>query len=298
MSIARTTSMSLDLALRRPVSTRHAFALATDLAFRRDPLHSVIVPFLLRAPWLLALVVFGSNGAREGLAAVLFGVALVGLSVSGWTVDGALRWRARSVFNTPHGAPPAPVLECYEVGLRRLPWLYLTECVRGFVLSIGFGAFFLPGVYLAYRLAFATEAVVLSDRNTFGAFQHSLHLSRGRLERWLEMVVASVVVVLAVLFAGTALAVVVHGLSWDTWKIVVPMMLVVLWPVFQYAWTFFYMRLIEVEEPQAEDAGPFLASGSPGGAWGTPGGVPPRLTLVNTPRQDVPGEGREGGGTA
>ncbi len=290
--------MSLDHALRRPVSTRHAYALAFDLAFRRDPLHSVLVPFLLRAPWLLALVVFGASGTREGLAAVLFGVALVGLSVSGWTVDGMLRWRARSVFNTPHDVPPAPVLECYEHGFRRLPWLYLTECVRGFVLSIGFGAFFLPGVYLAYRLAFATEAVVLNERNLIGAFQHSLHLSRGRLERWLEMVVASVVLVLAVLFLGTALALVVRGLSWETWQIVVPMLLVVLWPVFQYAWTFFYLRLIEVEEPRIEDTGPFTASSTAAGTWGTPGGAPPRLTLVKPPQQEVPEDDEQDGGTA
>ena len=41
---------------RFPVSVRHAFALAFDLAFRRDPLHSLVIPFLLRAPWVM---VFG-----------------------------------------------------------------------------------------------------------------------------------------------------------------------------------------------------------------------------------------------
>ena len=42
---------------RPPISARHAFALAFDLAVRRDPVQSLLVPFLLRAPWILALAV-------------------------------------------------------------------------------------------------------------------------------------------------------------------------------------------------------------------------------------------------
>ncbi len=277
--------MSFDRALRRPVSTRHAFALAFDLALLRDPVQSIVVPFLLRAPWIVALLVLASKEPQTPRRwVVLVGsVALVGLSVSGWAVDAMLRFRARSVFNTPHGVPPAPALECYEHGLRRLPWLYLTECVRGFALSLGFGAFFFPGVYLGYRLGFATEAVVLNEKHALAALQHSLHLSHGRFERWLEMVVVSVLLVLGLLFFGTTVAVLVRGLAWETWKIVVPLLVVALWPVFQYAWTFFYLRLIEVEEPQMKEVGPFYASGGIAGPWRPSASSQPRLTLVEPP---------------
>jgi hypothetical protein len=287
--------MSFDRALRRPVSTRHAFALAFDLALLRDPLHSIIVPFLLRAPWIVALLVLTSDETRgtKGARLALASLALVGLSVSGWAVDAMLRFRARSVFNTAHGVPPAPALECYEHGLRRLPWLYLTECLRGFALSLGFGAFFFPGVYLGYRLGFATEAVVLNEKHSVAAVQHSLHLSRGRFERWFEMVVVSVLLVLGLLFFGTAVALLVRGLAWETWKIVVPLLVVALWPVFQYAWTFFYLRLVEVEEPQMEEVGPFYAAGGITGSWRPTGGSHPRLTLVEPP--PPPAEKREDG---
>jgi len=276
--------MSFHRALRRPVSTRHAFALALDLALLRDPVHSILVPFLLRAPWIVAVAVLSAPGVHAPPAPVgaVWIAASVGGSITWWAVDAMLRFRARSVFNTPHGVPPAPALECYESGLKRLPWLYLTECVRGFVLSVGFGAIFVPGIYLGYRLAFATEAVVLNERNAAGAFQHSLHLSRGRFERWLEMVVVSVLLVLGLLFFGTAVALLVRGLSWDTWKVVVPLLVVTLWPVVQYAWTFFYLRLVEVEEPQLQEVGPFYASGGLGGPWRAPGGSQPRLTLAES----------------
>jgi len=52
-----------------------------------------------------------------------------------------------------------------------------------------------------------------------------------------------------------------------------------------------------VEEPQAEDVGPFYASSTAARTWGTPGGAPPRLTLVKPPQDTVP-EDREDGGTA
>ncbi len=274
--------MPLDRALRRPVSTRHAFALAFDLTLLRDPLHSLVVPFLLRAPWILAVLLLPATGEGRPLTPVVLvsSMALLGGSVSWWAVDAMLRVRARSVYHTPHSMPPAPALECYEHGLRRLPWLYLTECVRGFGLALGFGMFVLPGVYLAYKLAFSTEAVVLDERDMAGAFQHSFRLSRGRLERWLEMVVVSVLLVLGVLFFGTVLSLVVRWLSFETWKTVTLLLLVALWPIFQYAWTFFYLRLIELEEPRMQEAGPFFASSALGGPWRAPGGGPLRLTLV------------------
>jgi hypothetical protein len=274
--------MPLDRALRRPVSTRHAFALAFDLTLVRDPLQSLIVPFLLRAPWILAVVLLPARGEGQPLTPVVMVcmVALLGGTISWWAVDAMLRVRARSVYHTRQGTPPAPALECYEHGLRRLPWLYLTECVRGFALALGFGMFVLPGVYLAYKLAFCTEAVVLDERHAAGAFQHSFHLSRGRLERWLEMVVVSVLLVLGVLFFGTVASLAIRWLSFETWKNVTLLLLVALWPVFQYAWTFFYLRLIELEEPRMQQAGPFHASSTLGGPWHAPGGGPPHLSLV------------------
>jgi hypothetical protein len=267
-------------ALRRPVSTRHAFALAFDLTLLRDPLHSMLVPFLVRGPWVLAgaLLPAAAPGGPLSPLALLGTLVLLGGSISWWAVDAMLRVRARSVFNTPHGMPPAPAGECYRRGLARLPWLYATEFVRGLALTLGFGMFVLPGVYLGYKLAFSTEAVVLSDRNLSGAFEHSFHLARGRLERWLEMVVISVLFALGVLFLGTVLSLVVSWLSFDTWKTVTLMLLVLLWPVIQYAWTFFYLRLLEIEEPQIHEGGPFKSWSGMVGPW-SPRGVPrPRPT--------------------
>jgi len=275
--------MPLDRALRRPVSTRHAFALALDLTLLRDPLHSLVVPFLLRAPWILAATLLSTPGpSRPTFRVVLvWSLATLGGSITSWAVDAMLRIRARSVYSTPHGTPPAPALECYEKGLRRLPWLYVTEFVRNVALFVAFPMLFVPGLYLGYKLAFVTEAVVLDDRNLVGAFQHSFHLSRGRFERWLEMVVGSVLLVLAVWFVAAliyavppsppSLEIVVAGFS---------LALVALFPIFQYAWTFFYLRLIEMEEPRMQGTGPFAGASSLGGPWHSPGGGPPRLTLV------------------
>jgi|WetSurMetagenome_2_1015567.scaffolds.fasta_scaffold162602_2 hypothetical protein len=244
-------------ALRRPVSTRHAFALALDLAFLRDPLHSIIVPFLLRAPWILAVSLVpypGPGQPRARAVMALWCVATVGEAVVSWAVDAMLRFRARSVYNTPHGVAPAPVLECYERGFARLPWLYATEFVRNLGLLVGFPMLVIPGIWLSYRLAFATEAVVLDDHGLASAFRHSYHLSRGRIERWLEMVSGSVLLVLALWFvAALVYAVPSHAppLRWVLGGF--SLALFALLPVFQYAWTFFYLRLTELERSPEQD---------------------------------------------
>jgi hypothetical protein len=284
--------MSFAHRLRLPASTRHAFALAFDLAARRDPLHSLVLPLLVRGPWAYALLLLFTPGTgglpMESL--VLKSLAGLGGAILFPAVDAMLRFRARSVFNTPAGTRPMPVLECYALGIRRLPWLYLTEFVRGSALAFAFTFFVLPGIFLGHRLSFSTEAVVLDDHNTASAFQHSFRLGAGRFERWFEMIVVSVLLVLATLFLATLIYVTVHVGSWATWKNIGTLMVVAILPVIQYAWTFFYLRLIEVEEPKGVEVGPLYAV-TPLAPWAGagPGG---HLKLVEPAPQVTSGEER------
>ncbi len=267
-----------------PISTRHAFALAFDLAIRRDFLHSIFVPFLLRAPWVLSWALLTQGAGVVSMAALPWrSLALIGDFITLLIVGAMLRIRARSVFNTPKETHPMAAAECYGSGLRRNPWLLVTEVIRNtaFTLATSFsiapsvlihfygGGFrddivrnlllaflgfllFLPALFLGFRLAVATEAVVLDDHDMAGAFQHSFALMRGRFERWLELMAASGLIVI-----GIALLVAVTSLAWpdlsETWLTVLFWMLVVAaTPVIQYAWTFFYLRLTESESSQAE----------------------------------------------
>jgi hypothetical protein len=277
--------------LRLPISTRHAFALAFDLALRRDLLHSIVLPFVVRAPWVLALVLLPvpSETDLSPRLLMLSSSALLGQFLTWIAVDAMLRFRARSVFNTTLATRPAPVLECYALGLRRLPWLYLTEFVRGSALAFAFSFLVVPGIFLGYRLSFSTEAVVLNDQNLAGAFQHSWKLSRGRFERWFEMIVVSVLLVLAALFVAVVCSFAIPGIAWSAWGIVGTMLAVAIWPIIQYAWTFFYLRLVEIEEPAGIEVGPLyaapLAPGTP--PWATSGEAGPHLSLVE-PIRSVP----------
>jgi hypothetical protein len=248
--------MSRSPTARPPFSMRHAFALAFDLTVRRDPLHSLVIPFVLRAPWMVALALLfrGDEMPAPGRGAWIGTLALLGQSITWWTVDAMLRFRARSVFNTDPSVVPAPALECYARGLKRLPWLYLTEFVRNLALTFAFGFFVIPGVMLSYRLAFSTEAVVLDEPNLAAAFRHSFRLSRGRFERWLEMIAVSVALALAVMFV-TAMLYLIFGPTnaWWLWLMVGSLVAAAVWPVIQCAWTFFYLRLVEVEAPVAAE---------------------------------------------
>src|SRR5438045_2915890 len=94
--------------LRLPVSTRHAFALAFDLAVRRDAVTSLVVPFLLQAPWIVALGVLPSPRDAEHPWQVfaVWLAAQLGTFVIWLVVSAMLRFRARSVFNTPPDTRP------------------------------------------------------------------------------------------------------------------------------------------------------------------------------------------------
>ncbi len=272
---------------RLPISSRHAFALAFDLAVRRDALHSLWVPLLLHTPWLAMQAVLPAPDEPGGLTArnlFLNSVVLVGDFLVSLLVAGMLRFRARSVFNTVPGSAPADVLQCYARALGRLPWLFVTELLRNSAM-FGAGLFLvLPGVWAGFRLSMATEAAVLRDTTAFGAFARSFHLTPGRLERWLEMIAISVAMVLTLLFTCAVFFMAVPGSSWSTWVTVGLFVLPLVMSVIQYAWTFFYLRLEEIDQPGV--AGDILpaevrAGAGGGGSGATPG---PRLTLVEGPR--------------
>ncbi len=250
--------------IRLPISTRHAFALAFDLALRRDAWSSLIAPLLLRAPWILALAVLpDAPRGGGGLVVLITAIALLGDFVMLVVVGAMLRFRARSVFNTPVEVRPAPAGECYAQGLRRVPWLIVTEILRNLILVTTF-VFVLPFIYLGFRLALATEAVVLHDPNTEEAFRRSFRITSGRFERWLEMIAISVLVVLGLVFAVTTLSVVVPGLSFMVWLAIARLLVTAITPVIQYAWTFFYLRLVEIDSPRPViEPGPLYAAATP-----------------------------------
>jgi hypothetical protein len=268
---------------RLPISARHAFALALDLAVRRDAVQSLLVPFLLHTPWVVAQALLPGPDEPGGMTArnlSLNSAVLLGDFLMSLLVAAMLRFRARSVFNTPPGTPAAGALQCYRRALGRLPWLFVTELLRN-VAMFGAGLFLvLPGVWVGFRFSMATEAAVLRDTTAFGAFRRSYRLAAGRLERWLEMIVISVVVVLTVLFACVTGFFAMPHTSWSTWATVALCVLPLVMSVIQYAWTFFYLRMEEIDVPLV--VGSIPPAGSRGGGEGAVAGTTPqpRLKLV------------------
>ena len=306
---------------RLPVSTRHAFALAFDLAFRRDPLHSLVVPLLLRAPWSIAIGLISPlilAGGVTGWVVLVGSLLLLGEFLTWLVVNAMLRLRARSVFNTAPHVAPMPAGAGYRAGFRRVPWLIVTELVRTFCLGLAATIAVLPAtlvrvtmesflqdlgrnvilvvvtvclalpvVMLGCRLGVATEAVVLDDHDLGGAFTHSFALMAGRFERWFELIVGSGLVVLAVALLCAVLTFVSPLLAGPAGLSALWLLLVFITPVIQYAWTFFYLRLTEVEHLAADAGAPVPDAGA-----GVRAASQPALRLVTpeSPRE----QGRPG----
>ncbi len=233
---------------------------------RRDPVHSLVVPLIVQAPWLLAVAALPEwrESERSTEVAGTWAVAQLG-SIIVWLVVGAmLRFRARSVFNSLPGTPPEDVTLSYARGLKRVPWLLITEIARNLALVFGFLFLILPGFFLGFRLAVATEAVVLDEPQMANAFQRSFRLTQGRFERWLEMIFVSVVLVLGCALVGAALSLAVPGPGFKVWSLATELLIAALLPVIAYAWTFFYLRLVEAEglDPGTE-VGPAYADARP-----------------------------------
>ena len=255
--------MSHDRHARLPISTRHAFALSFDLAVRRDPIHSLAIPLLLHAPWVLALALLPSrdDSDRPNQVVMLQNVALIGDFAIQLIVGAMLRFRAASVFNTPASVHPAPASECYGRGLARVPWLFVTECARNLLLVFAAFFFVFPSVILGFRLSFATEAVVLSESHLSGAFGRSFRFTQGRFERWLEMIGVSVFLGLSGIFVAVAACVALGFRGVPTLLAVTQLTIAALTPIIQYAWTFFYLRLVEIDaRPPGVEVGPAYAA--------------------------------------
>ncbi len=267
---------------RLPISARHAFALAFDLAARRDVLHSTVVPLLLWAPWIFApaIIELAFPGLdRSQLLLVTAGGKLFDFLVF-VVVTAMLRFRARSVFNTPVEVHPAPVLQCYAQGLRRAPALYLAEALRNIALAIAFSMLFVPFLYLGFKLSMVTEIVVLRPSDPARATQHSFRLTESRFERWLEMVAISVFLVVPIWFLMAVCFFAVPGSSLNVWFSLGTFLSAAVMPVIQYAWTFFYLRLEEID-PSNEAGQPVAAPyGVPAAAW-RDRSAQPRLKLVD-----------------
>jgi len=268
---------------RPPTSARHAFALAFDLAVRRDRMQSLWVPLLFHTPWLVLQAVVPSPDEPGGSSArnlMLSSVILLGDFSVSLVVASMLRFRALSVHEAGAAGQPAGALECYARGFTRLPWLFATELLRNLAL-FGAGLFLLlPGLWVGFRFSLATEAVVLRRTGVLGAFGRSYRLTEARLEPWLEMSAFSVVMVLCVLFTCALGFLAFPATSWAQWVTVALFLMALVMSVIQYAWTFFYLRL-EDQDESAEPGAPDERGPGEGAQEAVrPAGAPPRLTLV------------------
>jgi hypothetical protein len=267
---------------RLPISARHAFALAFDLAARRDSMHSMVIPLALWAPWIFAPAIIERafpGLERSQLLLVTDAGKLLDFLVF-VVVTAMLRFRARSVFNTPGDVPPAPVLECYAQGLRRVPVLYLAEALRNLAFTISLGMLFVPFLYLGFKLSMVTEIVVLRGFGPLRATQHSFRLTEARFERWLEMVAISAFLVVPIWFLMAVGYFAVKHSSLNVWFALGTFLSAALMPVIQYAWTFFYLRLEEIDPADvAGDAGPGRPLAVPATDWHERA-AQPRLKLV------------------
>ena len=281
-----------------PASTRHAFTLAWDLAVRRDAMQSLVVPFLLSAPWALALTILPEpeDSDAPGRIMLLRSIAMLAEYVVLLAVTAMLRFRARSVYNTGPGIHPGSAVGFYRQGLARLPWLFVTETVRSILIAFAAPFLVLPAIYLGYRLSFATEAVVLNEPNLARGFARSFHLTQMRFERWLEMIAVSVVTILSIVFAGAVLSVFVPGPGFAVWYAVTWLAITAVTPIIQYAWTFFYLRLVEVEGPGVE-VGPLYAASAPAGPDGA-GTTPSASPATTGSAGGEPGSSSGGTGVA
>jgi hypothetical protein len=301
---------------RPPISVRHAYRLAFDLAVRRDPLHSLVVPFLLRAPWIAALRFLPTAESPTASAGALWltSGALIGDFVTLLVVGAMLRLRARSVYNLPRESRPAPVGQCYVEGGRRIPRLLVTEVVRNVVLGLAASIMVLPtalatfrqetavedlgrnlvliviaftlalpSLFVVYRLGVATEAVVLDEHDLAAAFQSSFRMMRGHLERWIELILTSGALIVVPALGLGALSVVLPALAGTSSLLIFWCIVVAAWPVIQYAWTFFYLRLVEIDRPVAAEGESFDEPAA--GVAGAGGTV--KLELVPRPKPDV-----------
>jgi hypothetical protein len=127
----------------------------------------------------------------------------------------------------------------------------------------------------------ATEAVVLRPSGLFGPFRRSFELTESRFERWLEMIVISVVLELGVWFIAALLYVGVPAPGPDPYaKAAYILLFVFVLPLVQYAWTFFYLRLEEIDPAAlASKGGGAAPLGVPASAW-RERGAQPQLKLV------------------
>ncbi|MEO5987509.1 MAG: hypothetical protein ABIU54_12480 [Candidatus Eisenbacteria bacterium] len=255
----------------------------------------MIVPLLLQTPWFFAQAMLPPlEDSRDRLTQVtlLKAVVLVGQSLSWLLVSAMLRFRARSVFNTPGGRHAPPVLECYRQGVTRVPALFVTESLRNVSFWVSGLFLIFPVLYTSFKLSMATEAVVLRDGGPFVSFSRSFHLTEGRFERWLEMIVISVVIVLGICFFAPLLYLAAPGPGWEAYVMGTLFVVIAVLPVIQYAWTFFYLRLEEIDVPVVEVGPNYAALDQPAnvvrGPWPGASGGRPDLRLVEVESDAAP----------
>jgi membrane-anchored glycerophosphoryl diester phosphodiesterase (GDPDase) len=142
--------------------------------------------------------------------------------------------------------------------LRLSPETFFQDLSHNFLQLAVALSLLVPTLFLGFRLGVATESVVLDEPDLAGAFQRSFRMMRTHFERWFELVAASGALVLLLAMSIALIGVLVPSMNDATQVSLFWLMVIAATPIIQYAWTFFYLRLVEIDQPMIE-VGPLYA---------------------------------------
>jgi hypothetical protein len=149
----------------------------------------VLMPLVVEVVLGILLVASATSGGPTvilGLLTLIVAVALSLLAVGAQTVAVASRYLGRTIS----------VGQAYSaIGADTLWVLFLSAIAAGIVIGIGLILLVIPGIYLAVRLAFVSQAVVLERSGVSQAFRRSWSLVEGSWWRVFGIAIVTFVIV-------------------------------------------------------------------------------------------------------
>lgn len=179
--------MTTDSTQLRPMEVGDIFGEAWTLYQENFVLFWSVLAIPLIIAAILNLIIFG------GIVGGILSDVAIGAIV--WAISA--RYLGRAI----------DAMEPYrQIGAGQFVQLVISMILAGIVIAIGLIFFIIPGIFLAVKLAFIPQAIVIERQSIFGAWGRSWELTASHFWRVLGVGILIILVYLGAAFVGAILA--------------------------------------------------------------------------------------------
>jgi hypothetical protein len=141
----------------------------------------LLIPVVISLVSVIVNALYGSSMKTNIFLGLIMTVIFVASYLVRIIVDIITPFALINFINSAHTGKMLSAIDSYKIGWKRVMSVFLLQLARVGVVFVGFVAFIIPGIYIAFTLMLADYSYIVRKKGVIGSLVYSFHIMQGNI---------------------------------------------------------------------------------------------------------------------